>query len=141
MTPLAAPERAPDADPEIFDCRTCGACCVEAGPVPVSPLDVTPRHLTRSVRETIGFSSNDAADGMRQIRKHMGGRCVALRGEIGCSVRCAIYERRPSVCATFEPGSDACRGARQDMQAKMTRMDWKPRGYGPRHLDGGWEEV
>jgi Fe-S-cluster containining protein len=29
--------------------------------------------------------------------------CVALRGNVGLGVRCAIYERRPSVCREVVP--------------------------------------
>jgi len=34
--------------------------------------------------------------------------CVALRGQIGTRVRCAIYERRPGACRRFRPGSRGC---------------------------------
>lgn len=46
-------------------------------------------------------------------------RCVALRGTIGQSVSCAIYEFRPIVCRDFAPlaaigrGDEACGEARQ----------------------------
>lgn len=46
-------------------------------------------------------------------------RCVALRGTIGASVSCAIYEFRPSPCREFSPlaavgsGTDACNDARR----------------------------
>jgi Fe-S-cluster containining protein len=30
-------------------------------------------------------------------------RCIALLGDIGRSVRCSIYDRRPSICREFEP--------------------------------------
>lgn len=30
-------------------------------------------------------------------------RCIALQGEIGCQVRCTIYEHRPSPCHEFNP--------------------------------------
>lgn len=46
-------------------------------------------------------------------------RCVALRGEIGVAVSCAIYEFRPSPCQEFAPlasvgrGDDACNDARR----------------------------
>jgi hypothetical protein len=30
-------------------------------------------------------------------------RCVALKGEIGCSVYCEVYSHRPSVCRDFNP--------------------------------------
>jgi hypothetical protein len=46
-------------------------------------------------------------------------RCVALRGEVGGAVSCAIYEFRPSACRDFAPlaavgsGDDACDTARR----------------------------
>jgi Fe-S-cluster containining protein len=46
-------------------------------------------------------------------------RCVALRGEVGKSVSCAIYEFRPSACRDFAPlaavgsGDQACDDARR----------------------------
>ena len=46
-------------------------------------------------------------------------RCVALRGRIGESVSCAIYEFRASACRDFAPlaalgrGDDACNEARR----------------------------
>jgi Fe-S-cluster containining protein len=46
-------------------------------------------------------------------------RCVALRGTIGVSVSCAIYEFRPSACREFAPlaalgrGDEACNEARR----------------------------
>ena len=47
------------------------------------------------------------------------GRTLALEGEIGQCVRCAIYERRPGPCRDFAPyaplgiGDDACDRARR----------------------------
>lgn len=46
-------------------------------------------------------------------------RCVALSGEIGVQVACAIYSARPSPCRDFAPyaalgiGDDACARARR----------------------------
>ena len=46
-------------------------------------------------------------------------RCVALRGIIGQSVSCAIYEFRPAACRDFAPlaavgsGDEACNDARR----------------------------
>jgi Fe-S-cluster containining protein len=50
---------------------------------------------------------------------HSNPRCVALEGEIGCSVRCGIYEQRSTTCREFpfswEDGTrnDKCDRARQ----------------------------
>lgn len=40
-------------------------------------------------------------------------RCVALRGEVGVTVSCAIYAERPSPCREFDIEHDACARARQ----------------------------
>lgn len=39
-------------------------------------------------------------------------RCFALRGEIGQTVTCAVYEHRPSLCRNLQPGDDKCIRAR-----------------------------
>lgn len=39
-------------------------------------------------------------------------RCVALEGEVGKAVACAIYEARPSPCREFDTHHDACARAR-----------------------------
>ena len=116
---------------ELPDCQSCGACCVEAGAVPVAPEDTTPRGLTHSVRRRMGFASFEADDGVRCMKQEIGGRCVALRGEVGTAVHCSTYARRPQVCRTFQPGSEGCAAARERMVWKLSRMDWKPHGYGP----------
>ncbi|GAB4341577.1 MAG: YkgJ family cysteine cluster protein [Desulfobulbaceae bacterium] len=55
-------------------------------------------------------------------------RCVALRGEIGVSVYCEIYERRSSVCRDFPPSFE--NGVRNEWCDKA-RLKW---GLSP--LDG-----
>lgn len=101
--------------PTTFDCSACGACCqTKLWAVRVEPDDRTPRHLTRSVRRRMGFASYEADGGVRCMNS-AGDRCVALRGDIGASVRCACYERRPSACCDFEPGSADCLQARRSL--------------------------
>jgi Fe-S-cluster containining protein len=39
-------------------------------------------------------------------------RCHALEGEVGKSVTCGVYERRPSPCREVEPGDEKCNRAR-----------------------------
>jgi len=96
------------------DCQSCGACCVEDLARPVVPSDPTPRYLTRSVRGAMGFTRDEAGH-VRQMGSDAAGRCLAFRGEPGSSCRCSIYERRPAVCSTFEPGNDLCLQARQEL--------------------------
>jgi Fe-S-cluster containining protein len=106
-----------------FDCQACGACCVAAGPVAVYPADVrVPRHRTRSVRRMVGFASYEADDGVRCMKADDDGRCGALKGQPGIAVSCGIYDRRPAVCADFQPGSDFCRDARRNAGAYYGRV-------------------
>ena len=76
-------------------CLFCGACCCAgANTVSVGPLDqVPPVFLT------------DDGKHMRTLA----GRCLALRP----GNRCAIYELRPAVCQTFEPGGAGCVAIRE----------------------------
>lgn len=111
-------------------CVSCGACCIEAGPIPVRPDDATPRTRTCSVRDTVGFASWEADFGVRQMQRHLGGRCKALKGEVGISCSCAVYDRRPRVCAAFAPNSEGCREARERMKHKLAHPEYGYRGYG-----------
>lgn len=113
-----------------LDCTTCGACCLEAGPVPVYPDENVPQYLTQSVRGRMGFIREDAENGIRQMDKHLGGRCKALKGVIGAACKCGIYEKRPRVCRTFPVGSPGCLQARFHMIDKMKYPERRYRGYG-----------
>lgn len=44
--------------------------------------------------------------------KHVGGRCVALHGEIGVNVSCTIYAARSSPCREFGDEPERCDQAR-----------------------------
>ena len=77
-------------------CLGCGACCAcfrvsfhwleaEAG-VPRDLARELYLHRLVMLGTDVGFP-----------------RCAALDGTIGVSVRCAIYEHRPSVCREFLP--------------------------------------
>lgn len=88
----------------------CGACCAafrvsfhwmessEAG-------GRVPAHLTRAVPP-----HRVCMEGTQRTPV----RCVALAGEVGGTVSCAIYADRPSPCREFErgPGNEACARAR-----------------------------
>ena len=100
------------SDPQdIYDCRTCGACCApeinDALYVGVTASDIermTPRWRSQHVAHDAILTKLDPR-----------GRCVcvALRGAIGGTVSCAIYERRPDECRRLLAGSRECRRARR----------------------------
>lgn len=97
-------------------CQTCGACCATyrvsfpchevddfpEGRVPAALVDEIAPHVV-CMRGTAGTPA----------------RCVALRGTIGDSVGCTIYEFRSSTCRDFAPmallgrGDEACNEARR----------------------------
>lgn len=95
-----------------FDCLACGACCTHAGEVVVIPEDDTPKRLTTSVRNRIGFASYEADEGVRRMARTETDTCVALE-QSSCGFRCRIYERRPAACRAFGVGSQGCIDARE----------------------------
>lgn len=96
-------------------CTRCGACC--------AAFRVDFHHSELASREAGGVPDAMVVPVTATLRRMRGTdeappRCVALEGEIGRSVRCAIYARRPSPCRDFAPyaalgiGDDACNRAR-----------------------------
>lgn len=112
-----------------YDCQACGACCIEAGTVPIYPDET--QVPTEFIAAYTRPRESEMPSGMRQITKHLGRRCTALTGEIGACVSCSIYENRPRVCATFPSGSEGCKNARLRASQKMLNPEAGYRGYGP----------
>lgn len=79
-------------------CRSCGACCAYYrvsfywGEIDEAPGGYVPTEMTKPEPPFHHV--------MRGTDRNPP-RCVALEGEVGHSVRCAIYERRPSPCRDF----------------------------------------
>ena len=90
--------------PHIFDCQTCGACCAYSADWPRFSLE-TDEEIAAIPEPMIAADES----GM----KFEAGRCVALTGELGKHVGCAVYAARPHVCRTCMPGDDECIIARQ----------------------------
>jgi Fe-S-cluster containining protein len=101
---------------ELSPCLACGACCAHfrvsfywgecrsaGGSVPDELVEpISPHHVAMA-----GTTSKPV-------------RCVALLGEVGCDVRCSMYDSRSSTCREFEaswehgepnPNCDAARAA------------------------------
>lgn len=85
-------------------CQPCGACCAYSRNWPRftteddAALDLIPEKFV-----------NDRLSGMRCD----GERCSALFGEIGKATACGIYDIRPEVCRTCQPGDPECTMARR----------------------------
>ncbi len=90
-------------------CLTCGACCAYFrvsfywSETDAHPEGLVPQHLTTAINPYLvamrGTESKPA-------------RCVALEGDIGGCVSCAIYAQRSSTCREFEAGDARCNQAR-----------------------------
>ena len=94
-------------------CQSCGACCASFR-VDFHPAELAggryawgpgvPHRMTVPVTPAIvRLCGTDASPP----------RCVALDGEIGLAVACAIYDARPSPCREFDTSHAACARARQ----------------------------
>ena len=101
-----------------FDCQSCGACCVNlpsnraSGVTFWVPLDSSDRLLTR--RDLVKKHITYDRSGQPQLRMGHDGRCLALRGELGDAVECAIYRDRPGPCRAVQPGGETCLRARRE---------------------------
>ena len=105
-------------DATEYDCTRCGACChlpdahrvLDATDyVEVRPSDELSRN-SKLVRRFVVL--NDA--GEPHMRMDGSLRCAALRGTLGRSAECVIYEERPAGCRRFEAGSDRCQQYRRE---------------------------
>jgi Fe-S-cluster containining protein len=92
----------------MSECVRCGACCA-AYRVEFAVYEIdsqgggVPEALTEEVN---GVKCRMRGTGAVPIR------CVALRGDIGRDVGCAIYHHRPAPCHELQEGSHACHKAR-----------------------------
>jgi Fe-S-cluster containining protein len=91
-------------------CTTCGACCAAYRvdfhrlDLDTAPGGAVPAELT--IPLTANLVRMRGSDDFPP-------RCVALEGEVGREVRCAIYAQRPGPCVELEAGSEACNRARR----------------------------
>lgn len=120
---------------EVFDCTSCGVCCVSLYGNEVF-CDITEEdynNLPKSFRRHCGFFSTlQLLSGLfppgvigalkTRWRKQRSGpakdfeicTCEALRGSLLRKVRCAIYDCRPQCCHTaVKPGDTSCRSMRE----------------------------
>lgn len=78
----------------ISPCTNCGACCAR--------FEVS-FYIEEKVPEGYSYVTGPIT---RALKNKIDGkgrpRCNALRGEIGCSVACGIYEERPTPCREFK---------------------------------------
>lgn len=89
----------------IPECTACGACCATYrvsfywGEAPLLP-----ESMVEQVTPTMACMAGTNGPAPR---------CVALQGEVGARVRCAVYDQRPPVCRDVVPGDQRCLEARR----------------------------
>ena len=97
----------------------CGACCcnhaanqAEGYAFYVAIEDPKSRLLHRADlrKRYVVFDP----DGDPHVRLDPSGRCAALTGRLGVSVKCEVYADRPRGCRLVEPESLECRRARRE---------------------------
>lgn len=102
----------------LLDCTRCGACCTNPavntaeGFVDYVEVGAGEPLLRRADLLKKYVVSNE--DGVRHLRLDGSGRCLALLGGLGRSVRCAIYAHRPHGCRRVQPGDPECLRVRAD---------------------------
>lgn len=102
-----------------WDCTRCGACCFnarsneEAGKVDYVPIyDRRSKLLTRADLLTKYVRMN--TDNEPHLRLDPSGRCSALKGKLGHSVKCVVYPHRPAPCRRVQVGDPECIRAREE---------------------------
>ncbi|MRW94680.1 YkgJ family cysteine cluster protein [Duganella sp. FT80W] len=93
-----------------FDCQSCGACCAVFrvsfywSETTLHPAGTVPQELVTPISP-----HHVAMKGTLQTPV----RCVALCGEVGDAVSCAIYPSRSSTCREVQAGDERCLRARE----------------------------
>lgn len=91
------------------NCTSCGACCA------TYPVIFSRQELDTESGGWVPAGLAENAPLLSRCAYMCGtrdqpGRCVALKGTIGVSVSCEIYDRRPSPCRDFAPEADTGKG-------------------------------
>ncbi len=121
-------------------CTGCGACCAHFrvsfywGEADDHPDGTVPAALTERISPFLVAMRGTLSEPPR---------CVALQGEVGGEVGCAIYAQRSSSCRELLPGEDKCVRARQrhglppltDAQIGKLSVDHDARGRAGTHSD------
>ncbi|WP_051069098.1 YkgJ family cysteine cluster protein [Mesorhizobium metallidurans] len=92
------------AQPPLFDCQSCGACCSYSAD--------WPRFSTENDEQLDRIPPDHVAADQSGMRCD-GVRCSALSGKVGKHTACGIYELRPDVCRACMPAGDDCLMARR----------------------------
>lgn len=90
--------------PDPSPCQACGACCAFSRSWPRFTVE-DDDEIARIPWDLVAADGS----GMRCV----GDRCSALAGDIGSATACTIYDIRPEVCRSCQPGDEECLMARR----------------------------
>lgn len=117
-------------------CQGCGACCA-AFRVDFHPAELAGGTFAWAAGVPLDLSVPVTAAQVRMLGTDaVSPRCAALRGEIGESVACSIYDARPSPCREFDIEHSACADARRRHGLPPLAMLIECRGEGGTGDDG-----
>ena len=95
-----------------LDCQQCGACCINLPANRAEGFDSWVEIAEDdAILERRDLSSKHViydVHGIPHLRLAPDGRCLALRGSPGGTVKCAIYHHRPTPCRRVQPGDALC---------------------------------
>ena len=108
-------------------CRSCGACCVAPfmsdGWAGLEDEDLPALKRVRlrivhdaDLRPLIATEQREIRQG--PLAGYRATVCHKLRGTPGVRASCTIYDKRPSVCREYRPGSSVCLEARKEILGK-----------------------
>lgn len=84
----------------MYNCQTCGACCSNPDPKWIE--------VTEDEAEQIPQEFLQPGDIEPYSMYMKGNRCCCLRGVVGESTYCYIYNKSPGVCKRVQPGDEIC---------------------------------
>lgn len=101
-------------------CQHCGVCCAyfRVSFYWTESLDRIDPNWVEPVNSVMACMKTASDPSFPDAR-----RCVALEGELGKSVRCGIYENRPSPCKGVMPGDEKCAKARGKFALPPVRVE------------------
>lgn len=109
-------------DGNLYSCTSCGACCgppEEQGGWPdLERKDV--KRLTEYEFKNHVTTENTGFPAFKvKMTEHGYLVCHFLKGIVGKSAPCGIYERRPAACRNFPPGTEECLSARKQKRVSL----------------------
>ena len=114
ITKTTTPQRQSDDLPVDAQASSLRLLSVSPGEAHApSQVDEPPQTVAKKPKLARRFVVyNDKGESFMRLDREQ--RCSALRGELGRSVECSVYEDRPAVCRRFEAGSEGCLKSRAE---------------------------